>query len=147
MTYEEIVQGARDVLLKKDVSKFEGHLAVQVNITGEGEGAFYIELKDGQLFVEPYEYYDRDCCLIASADTLTKLVADKLDAVMAFTTGKLKVEGSIDKALEFQKICKAKDKKAPAAKKPAEKADEKATKPAEKATKAACKTTKATAKK
>lgn len=130
MTYEEIVQGARDVLLKKDVSKFEGHLAVQVNITGEGEGAFYIELKDRQLFVEPYEYYDRDCCLIASADTLTKLVEDKLDAVMAFTTGKLKVEGSIDKALEFQKICKAKEKKAPAKKAPAKKPAAKAEKPA-----------------
>lgn len=141
MTYEEIVQAARDVLLKKDVSKFEGHLAVQVDITGEGEGAFYIELKDGQLFVEPYEYYDRDCCLIASADTLTKLVENKLDAVLAFTTGKLKVEGSIDKALEFQKICQAKDKKA-AAKKPAAKTaktTEKTTKTAAKATKAAAK--------
>ncbi len=121
MTYEEIVQTAREIMLKKDVSAFDGHLAVQVNITGEGEGAFYIELKDKQLFVEPYEYHDRDCCLIASADTLTKLVTGKLDAVFAFTTGKLKVAGSIDKALEFQKICAAKDKKTakPAANKPA----------------------------
>ncbi len=128
MTYEEIVQSAKDILLKKDVSGFKGHLAVQVDVTGEGEGIFYIELKDGELFVEPYDYNDRDCKLIASADTLTKLVTGKLDAVLAFTTGKLKVEGSIDKALEFQKICKAKDKKAPAkaaAKKPAAKAAEK----------------------
>ncbi len=138
MTYEEIVQSAKDVLLKKDVSEFKGHLAVQVDVTGEGEGAFYVELKDGQLFVEPYDYNDRDCKLIASADTLTKLVTGKLDAVLAFTTGKLKVEGSIDKALEFQKICKAKDKKAakPAAKKTAAKSAEKKapTKAAEKKT-------------
>lgn len=127
MTYEEIVQTAKDILLKKDVSGFEGHLAVQVDVTGEGEGAFYIELKDGQLFVEPYDYVDRDCRLIASADTLTKLVTNKLDAVLAFTTGKLKVEGSIDKALEFQKICKAKDKKAAAKKPAAKKSDTKTT--------------------
>lgn len=129
MTYEEIVQTAKDILLKKDVSEFKGHLAVQVDVTGEGEGAFYVELKDGELFVEPYDYNDRDCKLIASADTLTKLVTGKLDAVLAFTTGKLKVEGSIDKALEFQKICKAKDKKTaqPAAKKAAAKPAEKKT--------------------
>ena len=35
----------------------------------------------------------------------------KLDAVLAFTTGKLKVEGSIEKALEFNKIVKAVQKK------------------------------------
>ena len=123
MTYEEIVQGAKDVLMNKDVSEFKGHLAVQVDVTGEGEGAFYVELKDGQLFVEPYEYYDHDCRLTASADTFTKLITGKLDAVLAFTTGKLRVDGSIDKALEFQKICGAKDKKA--AKKTAAKSTEK----------------------
>ncbi len=133
MTYQEIVKGAQDVLLKKDVSGFAGHLAVQVDVIGEGEGAFYIELKDGELFVEPYDYNDRDCKLIATADTLTKLVTGKLDAVLAYTTGKLKVEGSIDKALEFQKICKAKDKasaKAAAKKADEKKADEKKAAPA-----------------
>ena len=111
MTYEEIVKTAQSELSKKDVSNFGGHLAVQIDITGEGEGAFYIELKDGVLCVEPYEYYDRDCKLIASADTLSKMMKGKLDAVLAFTTGKLKVEGNLDKALEFQKIVNAKNKK------------------------------------
>ncbi|MBE6901907.1 MAG: SCP2 sterol-binding domain-containing protein [Ruminococcaceae bacterium] len=107
MTYEEIVATAKEILEPKDVSKMEGHLAVQIDVTGEGEGAFYVELKEGQLHVEPYEYIDRDCKLIASADTLTKLISGKLDAVLAFTTGKLRVEGSIDKALEFQKLLTA----------------------------------------
>ncbi len=140
MTYEEIVKSAKEALLKKDVSGMAGHLAVQVDVTGEGEGAFYIELKDGELFVEPYDYNDRDCRLIATADTLTKLMTGKLDAVLAYTTGKLKVEGSIEKALEFQKICKAKDKaeaapKAVAKSAPAKKeAAPKAAKPAAKKT-------------
>lgn len=110
MTYEEIVASAREILLAKDVSAFDGHLAVQIDITGEGAGAFYVELKDKQLFVEPYEYYDRDCKLVASAENLLKITEGKLDAVLAFTTGKLKVEGDLDKALEFQKIVKAPDK-------------------------------------
>jgi len=111
MTYEEIVQTAREELSKIDASGFDGHLAVEIDVTGEGEGAFYIEFKDGTVDVQPYEYYDNDCKLIASASTLTKLIAGKLDAVAAFMTGKLKVEGSIDKALEFQKLLSVKPAK------------------------------------
>lgn len=54
--------------------------------------------------MEPYEYYDRDAIFICSADTLLKLAAGKLDPVFAFTTGKLKVEGSLEKALKLQKF-------------------------------------------
>ncbi len=107
MTYEEIVQTAREILTNNDVSEFQQHLAVQINIVGEGEGAFYIELKDGKVAVEPYEYYDRDVILIATAENFMKIVSGKLNAVLAFTTGKLKIEGSIEKALELQKIIEA----------------------------------------
>ena len=102
---------AKEALCNKDVKDMKGHLAVEIDVIGEGEGAFYIELKDGVINVEPYEYYDHDCKLIASAEVLTKLMEGKLDAVLAYTTGKLKVEGSIEKALEFQNLVKAKDKK------------------------------------
>ena len=133
MTYEKIFETTKKTIMKSDVSNIEGHLAVQVDIVGEGEGAFYIELKDKQLFVEPYEYYDHDCKFIISADDFIKMVNGKLDPVLAYTTGKLKVEGNVDKALEFKKIVdsvKKQEKKAksatktekkPAAKKPAAK--------------------------
>ncbi len=139
MTYEEIVQTAREALCGKEVKDMPGHLAVQIDVEGEGEGAFYIELKDGNVFVEPYEYYDRDCKLIASADVFTKLISGKLDAVLAFTTGKLKVEGSVDKALEFQNLVKAIEKAEKAAKKAAPKAEKKGEKPAKPAGKPAAK--------
>lgn len=106
MTYEEIFAKSKELILANDTEGLEGHIAVQVNITGEGEGAFYIELKDGKVYVEPYEYYDRDCIFIISAKNFLKICEGKLDAVVAFTTGKLKVEGSIEKALEFSKIVK-----------------------------------------
>lgn len=104
MTYEELFQKVKDMFSKTDVSGIKEHLAFQFNITGEGEGAFYAEVKDGVLSIEPYEYYDRDAIFICSADTLLKIAAGKLDPVFAFTTGKLKVEGSLDKALELQKF-------------------------------------------
>lgn len=111
MTYEEVFSKSKEIIMASDVSGIEGHLAVEIDIVGEGEGAFYIELKDGTLYVEPYEYYDNDCKFILSAKNFLKLANGSLDAVFAFTTGKLRVDGSIEKALEFQKIVEAVKKK------------------------------------
>ncbi len=108
MTYEEIVEKSREIMALCDPSVHPEHLAVEICVTGEGEGVFYIEVKDGSFIdVQPYDYHDRDCRLTASAEDLIKLVSGKLDAVAAFTMGKLKVDGSIEKALEFQKIIKS----------------------------------------
>lgn len=106
MTYEEIFAKSKELILANNTDGLEGHIAVQVNITGEGEGAFYIELKDGKVYVEPYEYYDRDCIFIVSGKNFLKMCEGTLDPVKAFTVGKLKVEGSIEKALEFGKLVK-----------------------------------------
>lgn len=99
MTYEEIVTKVRNTFKDADVSKIDQHLAYQFNITGEGEGAFYVEVKDGGLHIEPYEYYDRVAVFICSADVLFKMIAGKLDPIVAFIIGKLKVEGDLGKAL------------------------------------------------
>lgn len=104
MTYEEIFARSKKLILKNDASGIEGHLAVEVDITGEGSGAFYIELNDGKIAVEPYEYYDRDCKLIISAEDFLSICDGSLDAVKAFTNGKLKIDGDIDKALQVSEI-------------------------------------------
>ncbi len=104
MTYEEILEKTKKVVLANDLSDIKGHLALEVDITGEGEGAFYIELKDGKVSIEPYEYYDRDCKLIISGENFLKICDSSLDPVRAFTTGKLKIEGDIEKALEISRI-------------------------------------------
>ena len=104
MTYEQLFRTIKEMFMKADVSNVSEHLAFQFNITGEGEGAFYAEVKDGVLYVEPYEYYDRDAIFICSADTLLKLASGKLDPIFAFTVGKLKVEGSLEKAMMLQKV-------------------------------------------
>lgn len=104
MTYEEIVEKVRERLKGVDTSPVNGLLAIQVNITGEGEGAFYVEVKDGKLSVEPYEYYDRQAMITMKSKNFLALLEGKLDPVAAFTLGKLKVDGSIEKVLEFGKL-------------------------------------------
>ena len=80
------------------------HLAYQFNITGEAEGIFYIEVKEGKLYVEPYEYYDRDAMFICSAQTLRKIADGEMDPILAVTLRKLRVEGNIDKALKLKSL-------------------------------------------
>lgn len=104
MTYAEFFSEMKGKFMEADVSNIQEHLAFQFNITGEAGGIFYIEIKNGELHVEPYEYYDRDAMFTCSADTLKKLESGKLDPILAVTLQKLKVEGNIDKALRFKKL-------------------------------------------
>lgn len=104
MTYEEIFSKSKELIIANDASGIKEHLAVEVDITGEGSGAFYIELNDGRIAVEPYEYYDRDCKLIISGEDFISICDGSLDAVKAFTNGSLKIEGDIDKALKMSEI-------------------------------------------
>ena len=54
MTYDSVVQATRKKFLNADVSSVSGTLAFQINLIGKVEGIFYIEIKDGQVHVEPY---------------------------------------------------------------------------------------------
>lgn len=107
MTYADMFAKVKQVLMKIDAGGITEHLAYQFQITGEAEGIFYIEVRDGKLYVEPYEYFDRDVIFTCTADTLQKIASGKQDPVMAVTLGKLKVEGSIEAALKFRDLIAA----------------------------------------
>lgn len=111
MSYEEIISFARENL-KKTVSKNSvENTAVEFNIYGEGEGAFYIEIKDGKVSLEPYEYYDRDAKIIISGNELEKIIKREKTPEESFSEGTLTVEGNIDKAREILNVFKAPVKK------------------------------------
>lgn len=104
MTYAEFFSEIKSEFMDADVSDITEHLAYQFNITGEASGIFYVEVKEGKLYVEPYEYFDRDVIFTCSAQTLKDMAEGKLDPVLAFTIQKLKVEGNFDKALRFKEL-------------------------------------------
>ena len=104
ITYELIVESMRNKIKGVDVSYVPGTLAYQFNVEGKGHGIFYLEIKDGKASVEPYEYYDRNAIIIMSGTDMLKLIEGKLDPVAAFTSGKLRVEGDINAALELTKF-------------------------------------------
>jgi len=107
LTYEQVVDAARNRFSDVDVSSVVGTRAFQINIEGKAaNGIFYIEIKDGHVNVEPYEYYDRNAVLHMNATNFIKLLDGKLDPIVAFTVGKIKVDGDINAALEMIKFLK-----------------------------------------
>ena len=144
MTYKELVEKVKKALAKADFSGAKEHVAIQFNIFGEAEGAFYVEVADGQVNVEPYEYFDRDILISTTQDVALKIATGKLDIADEAMNGRLFAEGKLSKgdvitaafkAAEAKKpVKKAPAKKAPAKKAPAKKAPAKKAeaKPAEK---------------
>ena len=111
MTYTDLFYEIKGKFMGADVSDIHEHLAFEFDIEDEeAGGAFYVEVKDGQLYVEPYEYYDRDAMFICAPDVLIKIADGKMDPVWAFTNQKLRVEGNIGKALRLNEIIQQKQK-------------------------------------
>lgn len=103
MTFEELLNKVRTIASTVDASD-KVFLAVQVNVIGKDSGVFYVEIKDHRISVEPYDYHDRNCAITIDMTNLNKLIDGKLDPILAFTTGKLKVDGDAGKALEFANL-------------------------------------------
>lgn len=136
MTYVEIFEKAKAAMAECKADAVEGNLAAQINVTGEGEGVFYIEVKEGVLNVEPYNYYDNNCVITVADDKVVKMTSARIDLLNAAKRGDLTIEGDMEKAALLNKLFKS-GKKAPAKKAEAKEAKEE--KPAKKTTKKAAK--------
>ena len=112
MTYEELVTKVKNSTKTAHVSKTVGHIAFQFNIEGEGHGAFYLEISDGKINVEPYEYYDRDMIIVCTADMLIRMLDGDILPMEAYTNEQIQVYGDVKQlsVLPFGCECKAKTK-------------------------------------
>ena len=111
MTYEELVAKLQTEYGKYDASTVKEHLAIQFNVRGEADGALYLEIADGKIHIEPYEYYDRDILVTISAQNLIALAEAKLDVLDAFNNGMLTAEGDLPKALMLKDLAKKEEPK------------------------------------
>ncbi len=107
MTYEQVVEKVRSKFVESDASKIDGVVALQINLEGKNtQGIFYIEVKDHQVNVEPYDYYDHNAIVTVNPTNLTKLLDGKLDPEVAFNSGKVVVDGDINAVLTVLKLAK-----------------------------------------
>ena len=101
MTYNEIIESLKIHAVQFDASMIKEHIAIQFNIYGEGEGAFYIEINEGKIDIQPYEYYDRDALIYVDADTLMQIASGELSMKDAYTENRIVVQGRHDAAMKF----------------------------------------------
>ena len=107
MTYEQVVEKVRAKFADSNAKKVDGVVALQVNLEGKNtQGIFYIEVKDHQINVEPYDYYDHNAIVTVNPTNLIKLLDGKLDAKEAFNSGKVAVDGDINAVLTVLKLAK-----------------------------------------
>ena len=111
MTYEELVKKVKDTYESADASQITDHIAFQFNIYGEAEGAFYLEISQGKVYVQPYEYYDRDVLVTTTAENLLKIAAGTLDPVDAYLKGIIRAEGNLEKAAFLAKLSEKTEEK------------------------------------
>lgn len=93
MTFEQIVYTVRNIFENADARAIFEHIAVQVNIIGEGEGVFYFEIAERQCCVEPYDYYDHDCLLITTGEVLMDLCEERYTIKSALEDGRIQFYG------------------------------------------------------
>ena len=117
MTYEKIVEKLQSKYANASVEKVDGQVAVQFNVRGEGEGALYIKVAEGQVDVQPYEYYDRNAVVTIDSSVLLEIVDGKTDIESAYNDNRFYVDGDLGAVLLLKNIAVKK----PVEKKTAEK--------------------------
>jgi putative sterol carrier protein len=118
MTYEKIFAEIKKVYSKADKKKLGVDFAFQFNISGEGEGSFYVAFRDGALEIAPYDYVDRSALLTASGENFIALAKAKITLEDAVSQGLIEVQGDYELSRELNKMAASPAEKKEAVKKP-----------------------------
>ena len=110
MTYEKIVEKVTKIFAKAKVENKDTHIAYVVRVDGEGEGTFYIEIKDGSVNVAPYNYDGNNLYFATDSKVLFSILEEKTDIFTAYNEGKV-YDVSADLSI-FQALIDSKPKKA-----------------------------------
>lgn len=84
----------------------EGKAAVDIKLYGAFEAHMYIEVKDGNVSVEPYDYIERDLEAAVPVDVALAIANGKITVKEAIENGTLYVFGNVQFALKFAKLFK-----------------------------------------
>ncbi len=104
MTYEEIVETARSIFENADARMIFDHIAVQVNVHGEGAGIFYMEVADRGICIEPYDYVDRDGMVDTDGQTILDICNGLISLDEAIESGRFVLYGNDEKLAKLREI-------------------------------------------
>jgi len=76
----------------------------QFRITAPDEGQWYVTIKDGQCTVEQDAHPNPTTTIIMGSEDFLNMIQGKVNALQAYTTGKLKIQGDLLKAQLIEKL-------------------------------------------
>jgi putative sterol carrier protein len=79
---------------------------IQFNLTGDGGGNYYVEIKDGTAKVHEGSAPSPNMTMTLAASDYVDLITGKLNGQMAFMSGKLKIAGDMGLAMKMQTLFK-----------------------------------------
>lgn len=82
----------------------QGRAAIDIKLYGQFEAHMYIEVKDGKVSVEPYDYIERDLEAAVPVDVALAIADGKTTVNEAVENGSLYVFGNVQFALMFAKL-------------------------------------------
>lgn len=79
---------------------------IQFNLSGDGGGNYYVEIKDGTAKVSEGTHPSPNMTMTLAASDYVDLIMGKLNGQMAFMSGKLKIAGDMGLAMKMQTLFK-----------------------------------------
>ena len=80
---------------------------IQLNLSGEGGGSWYINIADGQLSTEQGQASSPELTLDMAADDYIALTQGQADPMNLFMAGKIALQGDMSLAMKFQEMFSA----------------------------------------
>jgi len=78
----------------------------QFDLSGEGGGKWFVEVRQGELSVGEGERAGADVTLIASAKDYVDIAEGRRSPTLALATGRFKIKGNLALAMKLEKIFK-----------------------------------------
>ncbi|MCD7751135.1 MAG: SCP2 sterol-binding domain-containing protein [Lachnospiraceae bacterium] len=102
-TFPKLFAQIKEKLELTDSTVLSGHAAYEFHIS-DPDGIFYVEISDGRIDVQPYDYHDNQGVFTASAATYEALCEGSLTPITAYAAGRLKISGGTDQVKVLMKI-------------------------------------------
>jgi putative sterol carrier protein len=77
---------------------------IQFNLSGDGGGNYYVEIKEGTASVQEGTHASPNMTMTLAASDYVDLIMGKLNGQMAFMSGKLKIAGDMGLAMKMQTL-------------------------------------------
>ena len=84
-------------------------MSFQFRITGPGGGDWQVIVKDGKCEAKAGEHASPTTTILMSDEDFLQLIGGKLNAMQAYTSGKLKIQGDLMKSQLIEKLFKLSD--------------------------------------